>query len=181
MRKVWLKPNARALTMGLLPPLVGELIGIGLLAIEHTIHPSGWLFACGMALVVIGLLLLVSLLVQLAQPRVACEKGELLLYVRTGGPVRVPLEVVEGFLLGQGPAMLSGAGHDWETSTLVIKLADNAEPWRQLDVKPAIASWCNSYVTIRGTWCEPLSVDVVNRLNARLAEAKVAVGVQSAR
>jgi hypothetical protein len=25
-------------------------------------------------------------------------------------------------------------------------------------------------VTIRGTWCEPLSVGLVNRLNQRLAE-----------
>jgi hypothetical protein len=35
-----------------------------------------------------------------------------------------------------------------------------------------MGSWCNHYVTIRGTWCEPLSVELAARLNARLASVQ---------
>ncbi len=31
-------------------------------------------------------------------------------------------------------------------------------------------AWCSGYITIRGTWCEPLNVPLVNRLNQRLAD-----------
>jgi hypothetical protein len=33
-----------------------------------------------------------------------------------------------------------------------------------------LGKWCGSYITIRGTWCERLSVELVQRLNVRLAE-----------
>jgi hypothetical protein len=37
-------------------------------------------------------------------------------------------------------------------------------------VKPALGAWCDSYVTIRGTWCEPLNGELIRRLNRRLRE-----------
>jgi hypothetical protein len=97
----------------------------------------------------------------------------LLVFLRSGGPIRVPLEIVEGFLLGQAPGLLPGKRHlDAPTSSVVIRLAERAEEWAMIEVKPALGSWCGHYVTLRGTWCEPLSVDLVNRLNARLDEVK---------
>jgi hypothetical protein len=83
----------------------------------------------------------------------------------------VPIEYVEGFLLGQGPTLLPvPATENIETTTVVIKLADRAEEYARVDVDRALGSWCSHYVTVRGMWCEPLNVDLVNRLNARLAE-----------
>jgi len=61
-----------------------------------------------------------------------------------------------------------------ETQTIVIRIADKAVEWRQQDVKRQLGSWCDGYVTIRGTWCEPLNIEVVNRLNRRLAEVAAA-------
>jgi hypothetical protein len=39
-------------------------------------------------------------------------------------------------------------------------------------VKPAFGNWSEGYVTVRGTWCEPLDSEVVRRLNRRLKEVK---------
>ena len=93
------------------------------------------------------------------------------IYLRWTGAIRVPIQFVEGFLLGQGPTLLPvPATENIETSTVVIKLADSAEPYARVDVDRALGSWCNHYVTVRGMWCERLSLSLVNRLNARLAE-----------
>ena len=74
--------------------------------------------------------------------------------------------------MGQGPTYLPGErASRWETTTVVVKLADRYPEWSRVTVSSLLAHWCNHYVTIHGTWTEPLSVEVVNRLNARLAAA----------
>ena len=113
-------------------------------------------------------------------PRISYADGSLRLHVRLGPPVRVPVEIVEAFLLGQGGSGLPGEQlARAETVTLVIRLAERAREWERHWIHPALGSWCGHYVTLRGTWCERLNVPLVNRLNARLAETKrrmVAVG-----
>ena len=47
---------------------------------------------------------------------------------------------------------------------------DAAHEWRRSETKPSLGHWCDGYITIRGTWCEPLSIELVNRLNTRLFE-----------
>jgi len=85
--------------------------------------------------------------------------------------------VVECFFLGQAASMLPGRGHQQtRVAAVVVRLAESAEDWKQRDVKPALGSWCDGYITIRGTWCEPLSVDVINRLNHLLADATKRLG-----
>lgn len=171
MYEVWLASNRRAVLLGMAFPIAAEVIGI-LLGVSGWLLPNDILFWTGAGVFIIAQVLLVSIVIQLATPRIAFQNAHLLLYLRGAGPIRVPIDVVEGFLLGQGPAMLPGHGHDLETSTLVVKLADKAEAWQKVDVKPTIASWCNSYVTIRGTWCEPLNIDIVQRLNQKLADVQ---------
>jgi hypothetical protein len=102
------------------------------------------------------------------RPRVAYAHGHVRLYV-AALPELVPLDVVEAFLLGVGPALLHGEQFSQTQSrNLVIKLADRAADWIKRPVDPRIASWCDGYVTLRGAWCEPLSSELVQRLNDRL-------------
>ncbi len=103
-------------------------------------------------------------------PRLAYDGRHLLAYLPGMTPIRVPIEIVECFLLGQGPAFLPGEKHaHTETTTVVVKLSDRAEEWSHRTVDPRVASWCDGYITIRGTWTEPLSVALIQRLNQRLA------------
>jgi hypothetical protein len=111
----------------------------------------------------------------------AVERGELLVFLRSDGPIRVPLSIVEGFLIGQGPSFLPGKRlEQLEASTVVIRLAERATEWAKVDVEPRLGYWCGHYITIRGAWCEPLSVDLVNRLNARLAEVQAGLRAKQA-
>lgn len=172
MNEVWLRNNRRALALGMVPPAAIGGVGLALL----TGWFGRWQFLpaqiLGAVLLLFGLVAVVLLALQMRVPRLAYETGQLLVYLQTGAPIRVPIELVECFLLGQGPSRLPGRRHQQrETTTLVVRLDERAEAWAQRDVKPALGNWCGSHITIRGTWCEPLSVELVKQLNARLSQA----------
>lgn len=179
MPDVWLHSNRRAVAFALAFPAVGLVVGILICVFAHSL--AGWVGWLGLAIAVISAFFAAALALQLRQPRIASRGNEMLFYLRSGPPFRVPLEYVEGFLMGQGASFLRpGEPGASQVSTVVIRLADRATEFAQRDVKPALGSWCNHYVTIRGTWCEPLSLALVNRLNARLAETQAAVKSQAA-
>jgi hypothetical protein len=168
--EVWLRTNVRALAFGMAPPAAIGSIGLLLIVGLGSAETPGWLRGIGWALVALGLATIAILAWQMRQPRLGYRDGELLVWLRSGGPIRVPIDVVEGFLLGQAPSLLPGRHRASETATLVIRLAQRAEAWQRQEVKPQLGKWCEGYITIRGTWCEPLDVALVNRLNQRLAE-----------
>jgi hypothetical protein len=115
--------------------------------------------------------MIVILLRQLRRPRIAFSNGQVLFYLRSGSPIAVPASVVEAFFLGQGPALLLGGSQNKHQSVnLVARLSQREAQWARREVKPALGRWCDGYVTVRGTWCEPLNGDVVRRLNRRLKE-----------
>jgi hypothetical protein len=51
-----------------------------------------------------------------------------------------------------------------------VRLAESAVEWKHRDVNPALGHWCESYITIRGAWVEPITHDRLRQMNARLAE-----------
>ncbi len=156
---------------GMVPPALCVGMGLLLLLGLPGREPPTWLRAAGGFLLVISLLAIVALAWQIRKPRLAYHDGKLLLWLRSGGPIRIPVEFVECFLLGQAPSLLPGGDkRQTEASALVLRVADRAVDWHRQDVKPQLGKWCEGYITIRGTWCEPLSIPLVNRLNVRLAE-----------
>jgi len=168
--ETWLLPNRRALVLALLLPAGLVLSGIALAAFLGFSWP--WR-AVGWLLMLVGTPVVLVLAGQLLRPRIAYRHGRLLLYLRAGKPIAVPIEVVEGFLLGQSDAHLPGrGGGDAESLNLVLRIAERAEAWQRCNAHPALGSWCDGYVTVRGTWCEALDVERVTRLNRRLAEAQ---------
>jgi hypothetical protein len=83
----------------------------------------------------------------------------------------VPIDAVEVFFLGQGASELPNLrGREPETQNVVVRLAESATEWKHRDVRPALGQWCEGYITLRGSWCEPITRDVMQRLNRRLAE-----------
>jgi hypothetical protein len=169
MREVWLKGNRRIVWVAAGAVALSTLFGVGVLA---WLWPRLGLIGQGVGIAVLASSLFVDVFVALmwATPRLAFNGREMLAYLRGNKPIPVPIEIVECFLLGHGPSLLPGEKHArTETSTLVIKLADRAEEWSHVEVDPRLAAWCDGYITIRGTWTEPLDVQVVHRLNERLA------------
>jgi hypothetical protein len=123
-------------------------------------------------LTAIGACLLVLLAVQWRRPRIAFEGNQVLFFLRSGRPIAVPVEIVESFFAGQSPAHLPAIKNQPQTVNLIARLSQRHKEWAQQAVKPALGQWCDGYVTIRGTWCEPLDSDVIRRLNRRLKEVK---------
>lgn len=169
-----MRTNVRAVLFGTVLPLVVGLAGLALSLGLPGREPAAWMRAVGIGLIAIAGITIALLLLQLRQPRLAYCDGQLLVWLRSGAPIRVPIGAVECFWLGHAASLLPGKRNErTETQTIVIRIADKAVEWRQQEVKPQLGAWCDGYITIRGTWCEPLNIDVVNRLNRRLAEVTV--------
>ena len=129
------------------------------------------LTGCGLALS--GLVGVGFGLRSLLRPRLRIEKDAV--WVQLGRrPIRVPIDLVECFFLGQGPSGLPAGkgGEGLEASNVIVRLAEAATDWHQRDVNPSLGHWCEGYITLRGAWCEPISLELVNRLNHQLAETK---------
>ena len=171
MNQVWLRANSKPFV-----PLSAALVVAAFAAAATgfaAFEAAGWgRTAC--ATTAVAATLAAALLAYLARkPRLAFDGHRVLFYVRFGPPIAVPVELVEAFLLGRGPTFLPGRDHDpAETATLVVRIAERAEDFNKVDTAPMLAGWCGHYVTLRGTWTEPLGLDVVNRLNQRLYDVQ---------
>lgn len=172
MPEVWLRTNRRAVLLGLILPALLALGGVFLLsaAILGSWH-WGWLAAA--SVIILGALYLAGNLLWLAaQPRLACQANELLVFFEPNQPIRVPLDIVECFFLGQGASELPKIdGIEPETSNVIVRIAERAKDWHHRDVKASLGHWCEGYITLRGAWCEPISGEALKQLNHRLAEA----------
>jgi hypothetical protein len=171
MAECWLKTNARALRLGMLIPAAHGAVGLVIALGVGQQEPSPVVQTLGACVAGLSLIAVLYLAREIRRPRLAYEDGSLLVNIRRGSPARVPIDVVECFFLGQSPSMLPGRKYErTETSAVVVRLAERATDWAAQEVVPALGKWCNGYITIRGTWCEPLNIQVVNELNRRLAE-----------
>jgi hypothetical protein len=171
MRETWLRPNRRAIWFGCVPLAAVAALGAWL-ACGGTDPNNRTLPWIGAAFTVGGLAMVGLLLAQLWRPRIAYRDGQVLFYLRAGQPIAVPAGVVEAFFLGQGSAKLPGGFERQESVNLVARISQRATEWSRQEVKPSLGNWCDGYVTIRGTWCEPLGTELVRRLNRRLKEVQ---------
>jgi hypothetical protein len=172
MTEVWLHPNRRVLLLSMVP--VALLGGLGVVILNFDMPTSikvvAWV-ALGTAC-----LLMSGLVQQVLRPRIGYREGLVCFYLKAGSPIKVPLHVVEAFFLGQGPAHLPGSDEEvTKTVNLVARLSQREVDWAEKEVKEALGSWREGYITMRGTWCEPLTTEVIRRLNHRLSEIKQVV------
>jgi hypothetical protein len=173
MPEVWLRNNRRALAVGMVVPGLWLAAALAALIVSVTSSYPWWVAAIAAALSLPPLWLLGGLVYAMTLPRLAYERRHLLVYVDAYQPTRVPVEIVEVFFLGQGPSALPKlAGREPETSNIVVRLAESATEWKHRDVRPALGQWCEGYITLRGAWCEPITRELMQRLNHRLAQVQ---------
>ena len=175
MRESWLRPNRRVLVVA-----IGVLLVMALAASVLTIflcrRDVHWVLVVPVVLVAVLIWIRVVLLIMhVCQPRVAYQQGDLLLFLRHRRPIHVPVSVVECFFLGQTDTMLAPTSREEsgeelvKTRSIVVRLAEAATDWHQRDVRPELGRWCDGYITIRGTWCEPMGPVLVKKMNSQLA------------
>jgi hypothetical protein len=115
------------------------------------------------------------------RPRLAFEPDDLLVYLRDWTPERVPVEVVESFFRGNSATMLpANESARVKTMTIVARLAEARTDWHSRPTRAALGEWKDGYIVVRGTWCEPITADLLRDLNKRLAAAHRAQRAQAA-
>ncbi len=171
MVEILLRPNRRVLVGGLILPAVLE---VGGLALAVGLGQSGLLWwAVGGAIALSGMLMFAMIISQARMPRLAYRDGMLLVGLRLGSPIRLPLEVSECAFLGSGPSQLPCArAENLKSANLVIRLNQGAAEFANREVRRELGAWRDGYITIHGAWCEPLTLETVQRVNARLHALK---------
>ena len=169
-REVWLRSNRRFwIALAVAPAAVFFAAAVTMMFVQS--RATLWLLALVMAASTVAVLWFAGLS---RKPRLAYSQGMLEVHL-TRPPLEVPIEIVECFFVGQGPSLLPAVKKGesratMETATLIVRLAESALDWKHRDVRPQLGQWCEGYITIRGTFCEPLSKEVAGRLNRRLVE-----------
>lgn len=176
MHERWLRPNHRAVGPLLVLPALLTAGSAGFLAFA-LYRGSGWPILAAITVpLVVGAMTLAVLVRWTTLPRLAYHEGHLLVFLDSLTPQRVPIETVECFFRGQGDALLPGmTAAPVRTATIVVRLAEAAPSWHQRDVRPTFGQWAGGYITLRGTWCEPITPELLRELNARLVAAHRAV------
>jgi hypothetical protein len=175
MAAVWVRSNRRALVWGMIVPATLALIGLAVAAwmlAAANGQPNYWLLIPAV-LVGVGVLGLLALVREMLRPRLSYADGHLRVHLGNGPPEKVPIEFVECFFRGQGSSMVKDhSGHEPEVATVIVRIAERAADYKHRDVKAALGHWCEGYITLRGTWCEPIDNDGLLALNRRLVAAQ---------
>ncbi len=177
----WVRPNLRYLALRAVGAGLATGLGLWLASPACRAVAGDWVAWPGWVVATMAGAWLLETCLQAPTPRIGYCKRDLLFFVAgAGGAHRVPVEHVEAFLLGQGPSWLpSQTLAAAQTVTLVVRIADRAQEFHRRATEPSLASWCDGYITIRGTYCEPLTPQLIQRLNQRLAEIGSAIGRES--
>jgi hypothetical protein len=167
---VWLQGNRRLIYPMFVLPILLAILGITLIALTWDRYI--WLSAVGVLIIAVSVLLSISIMFYAYTMRIACDGKNLLLYIQESKPVAVPLEIVECFFLGSGITAMPGSpNREIQTKNIVVRIAERATDWAHRDMPLEVGKWCEGHVTIRGLYCEPLTVDKVQELNVKLYEA----------
>lgn len=169
-REVWLRTNVRALTVAMAVCALAGLAGVSAVLSSESLGVGRWLQVAGGGVIVVAVLGMAALAYQMTLPRLAYEPGYLLVYLESSEPTRVPIEIVELFFLGHGESHVPATSDSPAKSrTVVVRLAEGATEWHSRPTRPQLGEWRDGYIILRGTWCEPLTHDVLKGLNRRLA------------
>ena len=170
MTECWLKPNRRptyvALTLGVCAVLAG---GVG--------FALAWRGGSTVGTVISGVLLGMAMCWCavcwgiLSRARVSYRDEHLFVHDGSQAPIAIPIDVVEAFFLGSGPAISDESSDTGPRSAnVVIRIAEAAKKWHEGKLSPVIGKWSEGYIVLRGTWCEPIGHERLNQINHRLAE-----------
>jgi hypothetical protein len=168
--EVWVAGNARPV-YGL--AIVGVLVAVMAVAVAKA--GGGTLVAVtvagGVPLAIAAAFAAVAL-----RPRLARERGDMVVRLAPLSTQRVPLDVVECVFSGSQPlAEADGGPPRRRVGTLVIRLAERATDWRHRATFAPWGTWDDGHIVIDGRWCEPLSPEFARALAGRLMESKRAL------
>lgn len=173
MREVWLRGNTRVLWVSTCVAAIVSGLGLALACFGGFTHRPLALVAGLIA--ALTPVVLATRLWRRQGARLQYASGRMRVLLGPQ-PIEVPIQFIECFLVGTSSSFLPNEKlHHAETKTLVVRLRENAPEWERRELDPRLGTWCGHHITIRGTWCEPLNLALVQRLNDRLVQEQRAV------
>ena len=106
MPECWLRTNRRATAAVLALPAVLLLLGLTLGLVDVCLQRVTWMLWLGAILATVAAITLALVWTATTRMRLGYEHGNLLVFLTGRQPIRVPIDVVEVFFLGQAPAMV---------------------------------------------------------------------------
>lgn len=172
MQECWVQGNKRAFALALLPAVAAAAAGAMLLAVglgAFGAEPRAPIAVLGGILAMLGLFWLGPPLLLMSTPRLAYQDGQVLVYLRPARPEALPVESVECFFLGKDEAGVAGGAR---ASTIVVRVAEAAKELRQRTDSTRLGGWREGYIVLAGAWCEPITPELLRKINARLNEVR---------
>ena len=170
MDECWLKPNRRAAWPLAACPLLLFAVGAAVVAWSLIAGWPLWRTCLAAVFATFGAIAAGAIARWAQRPRLAYRDGELLVHLGAAEPHRVPIDVVEVFFRGQSDVPIAGLRHTTaKTSNIIVRLAEAAPQWHQRDIPATFGKWAEGYIILSGTWCEPITFDLLRQLNGRLA------------
>jgi hypothetical protein len=155
------------------PTVAAAAVGAALVAASFAI--SGQAFALRIMLLVgaavfflLALYAAGSALFLMQSPRMVYHDGRLLVYLRPTRPDSLPVEAVECFFLGREP--IEVGSRPSRVSNIVVRLAEAERELRSRTDSTRFGGWRDGYIILSGAWCEPITPELMKRINGRLAE-----------
>ena len=152
--------------LGMTFPVVGIAGGILLMQLKS----PAW--QMGVAVAVLGVVAIALLAWQMAVPRLASNRGELLIFLRTAVRFVCQRSLRNVFFSAAGPGKSLPPVAIGRCANLVLRVAEKAVDYQKREVTAVLGSWSEGYVTFHGAWCEPLNLEVVTNLNAKLSAVR---------
>ena len=175
MDECWVGGNRRAFAWSALTPaLLAATIGAALLAaaIFAGLGPAPRiaLFSLATLLLAAAVFVAGSAWFLINTPRIACRQGQVLVYLRPQSPEVLPLESVECFFLGRDSVRIGSRPS--RVSNIVVRIAERNGELRARTVQTRFGGYRDGYLIVDGAWCEPITPELMKRINARLGEAR---------
>jgi hypothetical protein len=154
-----------------LPAIGSLLVGAGLVAAAITTQQPVLRVLAGVGAAVFFAICLHALgtaAYLMNTPRVAYRDGRVLVYLRPARPESLPVEAVECFFLGREP--IEFGSRPSRVSNIVVRVAEAQRELRSRTDATRFGEWRDGYIILSGVWCEPITPDLMKRINGRLAE-----------
>ena len=165
---MWLRSNARPAVAGAV--VVSLAVAAAAVALRASGGPA-WSWWALAAVGAVACAVTTALVVTASLPRLVRRGHVLRMRLSPLAAHDVPLAVVECVFPGSS-SMECGAAGPRRVGTVVVRLAERAEAWKERPTFAAWGTWHDGHVVIDGRWCEPLSLEVTKQLGQRILEAK---------
>jgi hypothetical protein len=174
MQECWVRANRRAFAFAAIAPttiavVLFAALWAGASYVDDAVAQVA-LFSLACLFLVGAIFSLGSAAYLMRTPRIAYSHGNVIVTLQPRSPEIIPLESVECFFLGREPVEIGSRPS--RVSNIVVRLAERNQELQSRTLKTRFGGYRDGYLIVDGAWCEPITPELMKRINARLSEVR---------